>query len=163
MGGQWYPVIDGVPCFLRGAAEARLQRFRAQAWPVPPSGGRRARSAGEQARTTETFSDKWRRFKNYGLEPQHREFLFGWYCKKFGVPDVEALKGIYRDCDLTLEVGPGSGFNSRFIAETTRGHHVALDVSEAANTPSATRATCRTAPSCRADLMDALSTTAPST
>jgi SAM-dependent methyltransferase/uncharacterized protein YbaR (Trm112 family) len=154
-GGQWYPVIDGVPCFLRGALKPDFAAFASKhGLPLHAEDKGRA-AATEQARTTETFSDKWRRFKSYGLEPQHREFLFGWYCKKFGVPDVEALKAIYRGCDLTLEVGPGSGFNSRFIAETTKGHHVALDVSEAANT---TYGNTRDLPNCtvvQADLMDA--------
>ncbi len=153
--GQWYPVIDGVPCFLRGGLKPDFSAFAAKhGLPVHAEDAGRT-EASEQARTTETFSDKWRRFKNYGLEPQHREFLFGWYCKKFGVPDVEALKAIYRDCTMSLEVGPGSGFNSRFITEISKGHHVALDVSEAANT---TFGNTKDLPNCtvvQADLMDA--------
>ncbi len=154
-GGHWYPIIDGVPCFLRGALKPDFTAF-ATKHGLPPHGEDLGRSsAGEQARTTQTFSDKWRRFKNYGLEPAHQEFLYDWYCKKFGVADVEALKAIYRDCAMTLEVGPGSGFNSRFIAETTRGQHVALDVSDAASTTFGNTKDVSNCTVVQADLMDA--------
>ena len=111
--------------------------------------------AAEQAKTKETFSDKWRRFKKYGLEPEHKEFLFGWYCKKLGVPDLDALKGFYRAKKRVLEVGPGSGFNTKFIAENCPGEVIALDVSDAALT---TFENTRDLDNCsvvQADLMDA--------
>ena len=55
------------------------------------------------------------------FDPQHKEFLFEWYCKKFGLPDQNALAAFYRDRKRVLEVGPGSGFNTRFIAEHCDG------------------------------------------
>jgi len=100
--------------------------------PVPDQPAREA--AAEQLKTNVTFSDKWRRFRNYGLETAHGEFLFGWYCQKLGVPDVESLKAFYRGKRMVLEVGPGSGFNTRFIAEHCPGTVFAVDVSEAAFT-----------------------------
>ena len=130
----WYPIIDGVPCFLTGEMQPDLAAF-ATRHSLPPPTSRPARAAAQhQALTNTTFSDKWRRFKRYGLEPEHREFLFGWYCKKLGLPDVDALKAFYGAKSRVLEVGPGSGFNTRFIAENCPGEVFALDVSEAAHT-----------------------------
>jgi SAM-dependent methyltransferase/uncharacterized protein YbaR (Trm112 family) len=154
-GSQWYPVLGGVPCFLRGELKPDFSAFAAKHNLQIHDEDKGRSTASDQAKTTETFSDKWRRFKNYGLEPKHEEFLFGWYCKKFGVPDIEALKAIYRDCEMTLEVGPGSGFNSKFIASVTKGHHVALDVSEAANTTYGNTKELANCTVVQADLMDA--------
>jgi SAM-dependent methyltransferase len=131
--GRFFPIMRGVPIFLDGDLRPDLADFcRRHDLPLP-AGGADPHAEG-QALTNVTFSDKWKRFKNYGLEPEHKEFLFGWYCKKLGLPDTQALQAFYRDRDAVLEVGPGSGFNSRFIAENCRGQHYALDISEAAFT-----------------------------
>ena len=132
--GTWYPILGGVPCFLRGALRPDLREFAARHHLEDAVVQDSRPDAVDQARTTKTFSDKWRRFRNYGLEPSHRTFLFGWYCKKFGLPDIDALRAFYRDRTSVLEVGPGSGFNTRFIAENCRGSVFALDVSDAAFT-----------------------------
>ena len=132
--GTWYPIIDGVPCFLTGAMQPDLTAFaKRHGLPAPKSGATR-QAAAEQALTNETFSDKWRRFKNYGHNEAHQEFLFGWYCKKFGLPDIAALKAFYRSKSRVLEVGPGSGFNTKFIAQNSDAEVFALDVSDAAFT-----------------------------
>ena len=132
--GGWFPVLQGVPCFLTGPLQPDLTAFAtAHGLPAPKGGPTRA-AASEQAKTNETFSDKWRRFKNYGHEPAHQEFLFGWYCKKLGVPNIDALKAFYRGKSRILECGPGSGFNSKFMAEACAGEVFALDVSAAAAT-----------------------------
>jgi SAM-dependent methyltransferase len=131
--GTWYPILRGVPCFLQGALRPDLRDFAARHGLQNPAPAERSGRA-EQALTNVTFSDKWRRFRNYGLEPAHQEFLFSWYCKKFGLPDVDAVRAFYRDRDRILEVGPGSGFNTRFMAENCRGEVFALDVSDAAFT-----------------------------
>jgi SAM-dependent methyltransferase len=68
------------------------------------------------------------------MEPGHQEFLFDWYCKKLGLANLAELKAFYRGKNLILEVGPGSGFNTRFMAEHTRGTVIAADISEAAYT-----------------------------
>ena len=131
---KWYPVIDGVPCFLTGVMQPDFTDFAARHnldyIKDTVDGG----AAAEQAKTNETFSDKWRRFKNYGLEPQHQEFLYGWYCKKFGFESVDEIKSFYASKERVLEVGPGSGFNTRFISENCKGEVFALDVSDAADT-----------------------------
>jgi SAM-dependent methyltransferase len=132
--GTWYPILAGVPCFLRGALRPDLSEFVLRHGLDDQAASPGRPEAVEQARTTKTFSDKWRRFRNYGLEPSHREFLFGWYCKKFGLTDLDALRAFYRDRKSVLEVGPGSGFNTRFIAENCCGSVFALDVSDAAFT-----------------------------
>ncbi len=151
--GTWYPIVDGVPCFLTGALQPDLAAFADKHGLPRPTSGPAQAAAAEQARTNLTFSDKWRRFKSYGLEPAHQEFLFGWYCKKLGVPDIESLRAFYRAKSKVLEVGPGSGFNTRFIAENCPGEVFALDVSDAAFT---TFGNTRHLPNCsvvQADLM----------
>lgn len=151
----WYPIINGVPCFLTGPMQPDLSDFCARYGLTRPDMAARRPESAEQAKTNETFSDKWRRFKQYGLEPEHKEFLFGWYCKKLGVPDLAALKQFYAGKSRVLEVGPGSGFNTRFIAENCPGQVFALDVSDAAFT---TFENTRHLENCcvvQADLMDA--------
>lgn len=151
----WFPIERGVPSFLTGPMQPDLAAFCQRHNLIMPKGAPSRPDAGEQAKTNETFSDKWRRFKQYGLEPEHKEFLFGWYCKKLGVPDLAALKAFYAGKTRVLEVGPGSGFNTRFIAENCPGEVFALDVSDAAYT---TFENTRHLPNCtvvQADLMDA--------
>ena len=131
---MWYPILNGVPCFLSGPMQPDLTEFCDRHGLQKPASAPTRPEASEQAKTNETFSDKWRRFKQYGLEPEHKDFLFGWYCQKLGVPDLSALKDFYRAKSRVLEVGPGSGFNTRFIAENCPGEVFALDVSDAAFT-----------------------------
>ena len=73
--GYWYPILDGVPSFLRGVLRGDLHAFQSRHGlaPVPDESTQRP-EASEQAITNRTFSDKWRRFKNYGLEESHRPF-----------------------------------------------------------------------------------------
>lgn len=132
----WFPIERGVPCFLDGIMRPDWADFAKRHNLPCSSGGRYAsrEDQGEQAKTTVSFSDKWKRFKSYGLEMSHQNFLQEWYCKKLGLPDTESLKSFYADRDLILECGPGSGFNARFMAENCRGHVVAADISEAAHT-----------------------------
>lgn len=154
-GGQWYPIIDGVPCFLTGPMQPDLTAFAKQHNLPQAKSGATREEAAEQALTNQTFSDKWRRFKNYGHEAAHQEFLFGWYCKKLGLPDITSLKAFYRAKSRVLEVGPGSGFNTKFIAENCSGDVFALDVSDAAFT---TFGNTNHLPNCnvvQADLMQA--------
>jgi SAM-dependent methyltransferase len=132
--GAWFPVMRGVPCFLTGPLRPDLHDFcRRYDLRIPTDAAIRS-SAVEQAKTAATFSDKWRRFRSYGLEPAHQDFLMDWYCKKLGFEDRGALVSFYRDRRQVLEVGPGSGFNTRFIAEHCRGQVYALDISDAAFT-----------------------------
>lgn len=151
----WYPIVGGVPCFLRGPLRPDFREF-AERHSLPPGPEDKGRLAAEnQAKTTKTFSDKWRRFKSYGLEPHHRDFLFGWYCKKFGLKAQDDLKAFYRDRGHVLEVGPGSGFNTRFIAENCQGRVFALDVSDAAHTTFENTRDLANCTVVQADLMDA--------
>lgn len=152
--GRWFPILNGVPSFLTGVLQQDLAAFAAKhGLTLHPTQARAA--ASEQAKTNETFSDKWTRFKNYGLEPQHQEFLYGWFMKKFNLPDLEALKAFHARRKRILECGPGSGFNSRFMAEQTSGEVFALDISAAAFT---TYENTRDLANCtvvQADLMEA--------
>jgi SAM-dependent methyltransferase len=109
----------------------------------------------EQALTNTTFSDKWRRFRDYGLLPAHQEFLFDWYTKKLGLPSVDALREFYRTKERILEVGPGSGFNTRFMAEAcTQGVVFAADISDAALTTFENTRALPNVHVVQADLMD---------
>lgn len=152
--GRWIPILDGVPSFLTGVLQQDLSAFASKhGLPYQTTTAREA--AAEQAKTNETFSDKWKRFKSYGLEPQHEDFLFGWYCKKFGLATRDELKAFYAGRKRILECGPGSGFNTKFMAENCPGQVVALDISAAAFT---TFGNTRQLPNCsvvQADLMEA--------
>ena len=153
--GAWYPIMDGVPCFLAGSLRPDLRAFCARYGLPVPADAADSSVASKQAKTTETFSDKWRRFKRYGIEPQHEEFLFTWFAKKFGLEHRADLPAFYARRERVLEVGPGSGFNSRFIARHCPGEVYALDISEAAHT---TFGNTRDLPNCgvvQADLMSA--------
>jgi ubiquinone/menaquinone biosynthesis C-methylase UbiE len=131
--GRWIPIIEGVPSFLTGILQQDLTQFAERNQLVLHTTQARA-AASEQAKTNETFSDKWTRFKNYGLEPQHQEFLYGWFMKKFGLENLDGLKAFHAKRKRILECGPGSGFNARFMAEQTKGNVFALDISAAAMT-----------------------------
>ena len=85
--GRWFPILDGVASFLTGALQRDLTEFAEQYGLTEDRAVKGATAAIEQARTAATFSHKWRRFKNYGLQPEHEAFLFGWYCRKFGLPE----------------------------------------------------------------------------
>jgi uncharacterized protein YbaR (Trm112 family) len=114
--GVWFPITRGVPCFLTGALRPDLHEFYNRYGLNPADDTQIESAAIQQAKTAATFSDKWRRFQSYGLEATHQDFLMSWYCKKFGLEDRSSLVGFYRDRGRVLEVGSGSGFNTRFIA-----------------------------------------------
>jgi SAM-dependent methyltransferase len=152
-GAGWYPIERGVPCFLRGPLRPDTGDF-CRRHGLPAEERPAVEGSADHAQTVDTFSDKWRRFRNYGMEESHREFLFQWYCKKLGVADLPALQAFYRGKQRILELGPGSGFNTRFMAEHCGGSVVAVDISDAAYT---TFDNTRDLSNChvlRADLMD---------
>lgn len=152
--GSWYPINSGVPCFLRGELRPDFSEFERR-YGLPHIEPLEARAdSWEQKLTNTTFSDKWRRFRRYGLEAEHQRFLLGWYCEKLGLASVDDLRAFFREKRLILEAGPGSGFNSRFMAENSSGDVVAADISDAAFT---TFENTRDLPNChviQADLMD---------
>ncbi len=150
---RWFPISRGVPCFLPDALRPDFTAFYKRHGLTPPESVA-ATKVSDQALTVATFSDKWSRFRNYGVDPNHQTFLFDWYCKKLGMSSQDELKAFYRAKNLILEVGPGSGFNTRFMAEHTAGTVVAADISEAAYT---TFGNTRHLPNChvvQADLME---------
>lgn len=157
--GQWYPITRGVPCFLKGALRPDFfwfqEKYGLPANPAVMKAEIIGDSAHDQLLTNTTFSDKWGRFKRYGIDPEHQVFLYDWYCKKLGVRDEAALRDFYRNKERILEVGPGSGFNSRFMAESTHGQVYALDISEAAYTTYENTHALHNCHVVHADLMDA--------
>ncbi|MBY0618535.1 hypothetical protein, partial [Sphingomonas ursincola] len=64
--GRWVPIIEGVPSFLTGVLQQDLSDF-AKRHNLSYQTTTAREDAAEQAKTNETFSDKWTRFKNYGL------------------------------------------------------------------------------------------------
>ncbi|MBP2434215.1 class I SAM-dependent methyltransferase [Bradyrhizobium elkanii] len=152
--GRWFPILNGVPSFLTGILQQDLSEF-AKRHDLPLQEAIAGPAAVDQAKTNETFSDKWRRFKNYGFEESHKEFLFDWYCKKLNFPTVEELRGFYSSRRRILECGPGSGFNTRFMSESTDGKVFALDISDAAFTTFANTNDLRNCTVVQADLMAA--------
>lgn len=128
----WYPITNGVPRVMDGSLRAPFGEFAAK-HDLPFEAGQ-LDAPRSQDSTNETFSDKWRRFTNYGFEDSHREFLTSWYCEKLGVESEAELAEFYSTKEAILELGPGSGFNSEYMARHTPGHVVALDISDAADT-----------------------------
>lgn len=132
--GYWYPIIGGVPRLLVGALRGDYSDFQSkgglQSLPDAPS---TEDERGKMA-TRATFSDKWQRFKRYGIEPAHQEFLFEWYRKKFGFGTRDELDAFFATKNVILEVGPGSGFLSKYMAENSTAQVFAADISDAAFT-----------------------------
>ena len=94
--GYWYPIISGVPCFLRGSMRPDFSKFRRK-YNLPKLDDKTEKNfCKDQLLTNKTFSDKWRRFRNYGLDAKHQKFLFEWYCKKLGFPSINKLKNFYK-------------------------------------------------------------------
>ncbi len=159
---RWYPVIEGVPRLLLGELRDGYSQFVERfGLEVALGNGTADRSLGEHAghrteqrATNETFSDKWRRFRQYGFEPKHREFLHGWFAQKFGLESAEWLPAFYGAKKAILEVGPGSGFNTEFMAEHCGGFVVSVDVSAAALTTYENTRHLPNALVVQADLMD---------
>ena len=131
---DWYPITSGVPCFLQGGMRPDFTEFEQRHGLVPHISEGPCPISQEQRDTVEMFSDKWRRFRNYGLQPDHQEFLFDWYCQKLGLAGLDELRAFYQSKNCILEVGPGSGFNSRFMAQNCTGQVFAADISAAAHT-----------------------------
>jgi SAM-dependent methyltransferase/uncharacterized protein YbaR (Trm112 family) len=129
-GEEWYPIENGVPCFLRGDLRPDLREFANRHGLASPHDV--ARTLSNQKSTADTFSFKWTRFRRYGDMPKEQEFLFGWYRRKLGLAEGADLGDFYADRELVLEVGPGSGFNTRYIAERCKGRVIAVDISKAA-------------------------------
>ena len=72
--GCWYPVTAGVPRLLCGPLRAGTRDFeRRHGLPTVPYAAFTPRETLPNA-TRSTFFDKWHRFRNYGLDPEHAEF-----------------------------------------------------------------------------------------
>lgn len=101
---QTYPILRGVPNFV---AEV------------------------ENKQVADSFSFKWERFNDYG-KAEHEGFLQEWLCAKLGLSRPQELPAFFVSRKRVLEVGPGSGFLSRYIAQQTKGLVFAADISRAA-------------------------------
>lgn len=139
--GNWYPIIEGVPIILDGPmrpdhSEFLIKHGLSEGFSLSDIEIKDQRTDLDlkKIETRETFSDKWKRFKNYGMSESHRKFLYEWYCKKLGVANESELRSFYKSKKLILECGPGSGFNSHFMSEASSGNVLALDISDAAFT-----------------------------
>jgi SAM-dependent methyltransferase len=116
-----HAVTGGVPRLVPGAAGS------------PDAAAVSGIDGGDQSATNRTFSDKWERFTEYGFEAGHREFLHGWFAKKFGLASPDDLPAFYAGFKDVLEIGPGSGFNTEFMARHVTGRVVSVDVSDGAS------------------------------
>ena len=152
-GADWYPIENGVPCLLRGALRPDLRAF-AHRHRLQLPRDRAASAPSTQKTTSETFSFKWTNFQRYGDMPQEQAFLFAWYRRKFGLAEDADLGAFYADRKRVLEVGPGSGFNTRYIGQCCKGEVVAVDVSSAADVAFAKTSDLPNCCVLRADLMD---------
>lgn len=151
-GDEWYPILNGVPCFLKGALRPDLREFADRhGLPVTHYDGFLGSS---QKTTADTFSFKWSNFHNYGHETKEQDFLFGWYLRKLGLRENEDLAAFYANRDHVLEVGSGSGFNTRFISSHCKGKVFAVDISDSADVTFCKTRDLANCAVIRADLMD---------
>src|SRR5438105_14453097 len=88
-GKRWYPIIAGLPIFPSETLRIDLSEFCSKHG-LRNEPGRPEHHVG-QTLTNLTFSHKWNRFKNYGLEPSHQHFLQDWYAKKLGLGSAADL------------------------------------------------------------------------
>jgi len=153
-GQECYPIENGVPCFLRGAARPGQRDCAKRHGRAVPVDGKSSPASSDQNSTADTFSFKWTRFQAYGDLPEEQEFLFGWYRRKFGLEKNADLATFYADRELVLEAGPGSGFNTKFIAEHCKGRIIAADISAAADVVFNKTSNLPNCTVVRADLMD---------
>ena len=153
-GQEWYPIENGVPCFLRGAARPDQRDVAKRHGLAVPADDKSSPASSDQNSTADTFSFKWTRFQAYGDLPEEQEFLFGWYRRKFGLEKNADLATFYADRELVLEAGPGSGFNTKFIAEHCKGRIIAADISAAADVVFNKTSNLPNCTVVRADLMD---------
>jgi SAM-dependent methyltransferase len=151
-GEEWYPIINGVPCFLRAPSSPDLSEFaKRHGLPLTPE----ANSAtSSQKITSDSFSFKWSNFQDYGHLQNEQDFLFRWYRRKFGLRENDDLAAFYANRKYVLEVGPGSGFNTCFISQHCKGKVFAVDISEAAIVTFAKTRNFENCAVIRADLMD---------
>ncbi|MCZ6710309.1 MAG: class I SAM-dependent methyltransferase, partial [Gammaproteobacteria bacterium] len=134
---RWFPVIDGVPRLLLGEFRGDWAQFAAAhglSQDRRPSSPQLHAAATQQSKTNATFSDKWRRYRRYGFGPEQQQFLNNWYVKKLGLSCLNDLPRFYQQKRCILEIGPGSGFNTQFMATHTTGKVMSVDISEAAVT-----------------------------
>lgn len=153
-GKVWYPVIDGIPRILIGELRGDWSSLADSLGLAAQQENRHSERDAAQSKTNVTFSDKWTRFTQYGFEAGHQEFLSGWFVKKFGLSSLDELPAFYANRRLILEIGPGSGFNTKYMATHTKGTVVSVDISDAAVT---TYANTRGLANChviQADLMN---------
>ena len=141
---RWYPVAGGLPAFSPDPV-INLAAFCERHGLARPAHSHQQEHG--QVLTNVTFSDKWRRFRTYGLESSHQAFLQDWYARKFGLDSRDELSGFFAQFQTILEVGTGSGFNTRFMAQHCPGAVFGLDISEAA---SVTMENTRDLPNCHA-------------
>lgn len=154
--GEIYPIVNSVPCFLKGELEPNFIEFYTRHNIKLHKISNIKDRQKEQSITNTTFSDKWRKFTEYGLNKGHQKFLFDWYQKKFGVKSRSELANFYAQFNMILECGPGSGFHSKHMAETNPNSTVfALDISEAAYTTQRNTAHLENCHVVQADLNDA--------
>jgi SAM-dependent methyltransferase len=149
--GDWYPVLEGVPLFV--GDQERINAFAAKHHLSVDKLGATWPEQG-QTQTQNSFSHKWNLLKQWGLHTGEQEFLLDWYCRKLGVADRDGLQSFYRSRRRVLEVGPGSGFNTRYIAQQCPGEVFALDISDAADTTFANTKELANCTVVRADLME---------
>ena len=153
---EWFPIVEGVPRMLLGRLQQDWSAF-ANKHALAGAGSQHPVDVSaqlEQSKTTATFSDKWERFQSYGHSPEHQAFLNSWYAQKLGLQDNDDLRSFYASKQRILEIGPGSGFNTKFMASNTKGQVIAVDISEGAVT---TYRNTRDLDNChviQADLMD---------
>ena len=105
--GHAYPVTGGVPRLL------------------DPE-----RLADEAQQTQASFSEKWRRIPDHGIEAASRQFYVDWYLERYGFGSLEGLRAFLAGKRYVLDAGTGTGRDALLYGQHTQGQVFALDLSE---------------------------------
>jgi ubiquinone/menaquinone biosynthesis C-methylase UbiE/uncharacterized protein YbaR (Trm112 family) len=105
--GKVYEIIKGVPHFLESQVEA------------------------SKIQTEGSFSDKWNKTPDYGIDGEMRSFHCNWFIERYGFKDEQDFKNHLQGKKLMLDAGAGAGRNALWFAELAPHAQVfAVDISE---------------------------------
>lgn len=105
--GHRYPITGGIPRLVVSEA-------------LP--------AAAQQ--TQASFSEKWRRIPDHGIDGASRQFYVDWYLERYGFGTLEGLRAFLAGKRHVLDAGTGTGRDAVLYGEHTRGQVFALDLSD---------------------------------
>lgn len=106
-GGHGYAIVAGVPRLM-------------------PKGG----VDDGQRQTAMVYTDKWKRWPDYGYDGASRRFREKWHISRYGWEDHEGLGMFLAGKRMILDAGTGLGSYLELYATRTKGQVFGVDISE---------------------------------